>query len=326
MIDINHLRAFVEVAEAGSFRVAAERLRVSQPTLTTRIKQFEDLTGVILFDRTSRTVQLTQAGQEFLPMAVQLINDFQMYLKGVSDFAHRRRGHVRLAALYSIATVLLPDIVRDFIQDHPDISIELRDDASNEVSERVLRGEVDFGFGERQQDQPDLEYRLLFRDRLVVAFREDSPLARHDEIGLDVLARERFIGFGRLTGPGRYIARQSNMPESIEFPGLVVWNTPTLEALLMSGAGVSIVPALAVAHWYRQGIAWRPLAGTDFVREVFFIRRRGRTMSPAAKLLQGLIISRISAQTDGDHMIVLPGREPSPQRTARPEPDPPGPK
>lgn len=312
MIDITHLRAFVEIAEAGSFRVAAERLHLSQPTLTARIKQFEDMTGVILFDRTSRTVELTQAGHEFLPMAVQLINDFQLYLKGVSDFAHRRRGHVRLAALYSIATVLLPDVIRDFMQDYPDISIELRDCASNEVSQRVLRGEVDFGFGERQQDQPDLEYRLLFRDRLVVAFREDSPLAQHDEIGLDVLARERFIGFGRQTGPGRYIARRADMPENIEFPSLVVWNTPTLEALLMSGAGVSIVPALAVAHWYRQGIASRPLAGTDFVREVFFIRRRGRTISPAAKLLQGLIISRIAAQTGRGHMIALPGSKPDP--------------
>lgn len=306
MTDINHLLAFVEVAEAGNFRVAAERLRISQPTLTTRIKQFEETTGVVLFDRTSRTVQLTAAGHEFLPMAVQLINDFQLYIKGVSDYAHRRRGQVRLSALYSVATVLLPDIISDFIQDNPEISVELRDDASNEVSQRILRGEVDFGFGEREVNQPDLEYRLLFRDRLVAAFREDSPLTQYDQISLKVLASEKFIGFGRLTGPGRYIARQTDIPDTIAFPGLVVWSTPTLEALLMAGAGVAIVPELAVGHWHRQGISSRPVEGVDFVREVYFIRRRGRTMSPAAKGLQSLIISKISAQVGRDHMINVP--------------------
>lgn len=292
MIGIEHIRAFATVADTCNFRLAAERLKISQPTLTARIKQFEEASGIAFFDRTSRSVILTSAGEEFLPMAIQVISDFEFYLSGISDYTKRKRGHVRIAALYSVATILLPGLVTSFCAEHPQIKIELRDDNSAEVVRRVLKGEVDLGFGDRDTEQPDLNFEPLFRDSMVVAFKKDSPLSDLGQIRFSDLREFTYIGFGSATGPGRFISRQADIPSNVRFPNVVVWNTPTLEALLMEGTGVSIVPSLAVTNWHRLGLESRPLGEENVSREVFIISRRGRTISPVAKLFRSAVIQR----------------------------------
>lgn len=308
MIDIQHLRAFVAVAESKNFRIAAERLGISQPTLSARIRKFEETSGEEFFFRTSRKVSLTPAGEEFLPVAIRVINDFELCLAGIADFSQRKRGRVRVAALYSVATGLLPKVVKAFGQTNSNIHIELRDDNSAEVTRRVVKGEVDLGYGDRQSDQPDLAYKPLFRDRMVVAFRAGSPLGQYDEIELEQLAGEIFIGFGSQTGPGRFMQKYKDAPENLQFPGITVWNTPTLEALLLAGAGVSVLPSLAVAHWKPLELEARPLRDPEARRDVYEISRRWREISPAAEAFRLAVNEHVQGFADETGLIEYLGR------------------
>lgn len=308
VINLEHLHAFAALAETLNFRLAAERLKISQPTLTTRLQQFEAFAGVIFFDRTSRQVLLTQAGEEFLPTAIQLINDFDSYLSRVSDFAQRRSGLVRVAALYSVATVLLPEVVKKFASAHPHVRFELRDDNSAENIRRVLRGEVDFGISHHQGDQPDLKFTPLFRDKLVVAFHKDHPLAAYDEVPLAAMAHCNFIGFGKSTGPGQWLGHLREMPDNMRFPGIVVWNTPTLEALLSVNAGVTVLPKLAMQNWHLMNLTSRNIAARDTFRDVYLISLRGKTISPSAELFRQSLIADIRAYAETNDLLI-PGSD-----------------
>ena len=103
-VNLRHIRAFLAVAQLASFTRAADRLSLSQPALTICIRQLEDLVGVALFNRTTRRVRLTKAGEDFLPTAERLIHDFEAAIDDVRAIAERRHGRVSLATISLIAT------------------------------------------------------------------------------------------------------------------------------------------------------------------------------------------------------------------------------
>src|SRR5262245_656673 len=146
-VDLHQLRIFVAVARLGNFTRAAERLGLSQPSLSLHIRQLEQDLGVRLFDRSTRSVALTPAGEDFLPTAERLLDDFRAAAAAVADLAARRRGRVAVAVLPSVAADLLPRAIALLRARHPDVSVSLRDDVAEHIPARVRSGEVDFGLG-----------------------------------------------------------------------------------------------------------------------------------------------------------------------------------
>jgi DNA-binding transcriptional LysR family regulator len=146
-INLHQLRIFVAVARLGNFTRAAERLSLSQPSLSLHIRQLEQDLRVRLFDRSTRSVVLTRAGEDFLPTAERLLEDFQSAIASVTDLAARRRGRVTVAVLPSIAAELLPRAIALLRLRHPDITVALRDDVAEHIPARVRGGEADFGLG-----------------------------------------------------------------------------------------------------------------------------------------------------------------------------------
>src|SRR5262245_1670489 len=125
-VDLHQLRIFVAVARLGNFTRAAERLGLSQPSLSLHIRQLEQDLGVRLFDRSTRSVALTPAGDDFLPTAERLLDDFQSAVAAVADLAARRRGRVAVAVLPSVAAELLPRAMAALHARHHGITVSLR--------------------------------------------------------------------------------------------------------------------------------------------------------------------------------------------------------
>ena len=132
-VSLRHVRAFVEVGELGSFTAAADTLAISQPALTTTINQLERLLGVTLFMRTTRRVELTDVGNEFLPVARRLVSDYDSAINAVHEAGQRRDGQVKIAVLPSLAITILPRAIELFAEKQPQIKVQVRDDNAKGV-------------------------------------------------------------------------------------------------------------------------------------------------------------------------------------------------
>lgn len=285
-ISLRQIRAFVAVAEAGSFTIAAETIHISQPALTLTIQQLERMLGFDLFNRSTRRVVLTVEGEMFLSIAKSLIDSFVTAMTDASALAKSKIGHISVAAVYSIAVGYLPKAVNDFLQTHPDVKVDLVDDNSSGVLWRVKNREADFGFASIGDD-PDLDFSLKYSDFLGVAARKGHPIFRkRKELTWDDLKKYEYFGFEQGTGIYAAMEHVDQLPEHIRNPSITVASNPVLEAALLEGNGITVVPALAYPNGLRNGIQFRTLHEPVVTRPIYLVTRHDRPLGLAA---QGLL-------------------------------------
>jgi len=282
-VTLRHLRAFECVARVGSFTRAADALHISQPGLTATVRQLEEIVGVGLFERTTRRVILTPEGNEFLPTAQRLLHDFDVAIEDLKSAAKRWRGRVGVACVFSIATKILPPAIQAFAQAHPAISVHLIDGNSADVRRRVRRADADIGFASMDHADPELEFAPLFRDQFGLLCRRDHPIqAIRRSLTWADLADHDFLGFAPGTVTRPILESIENLPASVRSPRYEVSNQATLEAMLASGAGLTIVPALTGARAEGDLLRFRAIGEPVKWRTISVITRKGRKLAPAA--------------------------------------------
>ncbi|MBV8817626.1 MAG: LysR family transcriptional regulator, partial [Acidobacteriaceae bacterium] len=183
-VEFRHLEAFLAAARHGSFTRAAKSLHVSQPTFTVQIRQFEEALGVRLLDRNTRSVQLTPIGRDLLPVLERLLREMSAVLGNTKALSKQASGFVAVAALPSVSAMLLPSIIAKFRAAHPGVSIHLRDAVAGRIATMVHSGEVDFGFGSMPANDPNLEFTLLFKDRMSAIFLRGCALEKKRSVSL----------------------------------------------------------------------------------------------------------------------------------------------
>lgn|SRR5690606_22966217 len=294
-VSLKQIRAFVAVARLGSFTRAAERIGLSQPALTMTIRQLEEEIGITLFDRTTRRVTLTTDGREFLPTAERLLADLDLAIEDLRAVAERRRGRIGVAAVYSVASRLLPDLVASFTRAYPGIRVHLRDGNSSSVCRAVRSHEVDFGFACGEIDTAEFTTELLFRDRMGVVARREHPLMKLNRpLTWRDLTQHDFLYLSRDTGLWpifrAYVGECSAAGRRFEVSG----NT-MLQAALGAGLGVTAVPALVAPDRDNRDLEFRPLHRPAVMREMFLVTRKGRSLSSAAEAMRALVIEGVRA-------------------------------
>ena len=264
------------VAKEGSFNRAAEKLSRTQPAITLTVKQLEEFIGLKLIERTTRSVSTTTEGENFLPIAERLVRDFDAAIHDLRSTSERRSGHVSMAVVPSVATNLLPEIIKTFAAEFPGINLHLDDDSSRGVQHRVERNEVDFGIGSMWRPNKVLEFTPLFADRLELICHRDHALAQNiAAIGWAQLDNVTFLD----TGITKTLRARHNASESkFNFP-----NITTLVAMLRSNLGVSVLPSLAVPKSINDLVS-RSLVPSES-RNIYLITRKGWTLSPAAEAM-----------------------------------------
>lgn len=241
-LNMRHMRSFVAVADHGSFTAAAAVLGVTPPSLTTTIRQFEDVTGAALFDRTTRQVTLTDTGERFLPVAKRLIGDFEEALGDLDALSKGIGGKITIAAAPSVLTRILPAVISRFVVDHPDARLRLDEMNAGEVHAAVAANEADFGIAGEWEALPDIAFRPLFSDRFGVLCRADHAFAKHPFVTWAQLADQPFVGLGPESGTSAMMAGVSAEP----------WGEGTAKAPQYSGSDFTS-PAIEDAA--RLGIA-----------------------------------------------------------------------
>tara|TARA_R110002167_G_scaffold204404_2_gene408495 strand:- start:24370 stop:25308 length:939 start_codon:yes stop_codon:yes gene_type:complete len=300
-LSIRHLRAFIAVAQHGSFTRAAEHLHVTQSSLTATIKQLEQQTGLILLDRTTRRVLLNQEGERFLPVAERLLSDFDTAVADLQAVAECQHGQVGIAASPSTLARLLPPVVKAFHGQHPHIGLLLRDDSAASIEQHVMANDVDFGIGGNHSDQPELSYLPVLRDRYGVVLAPEHVLAqRREPVAWQSIKHEKLLMLSADTGIRAQLSHsptRHGIELPLDTPTIEVSNPAGLAALIEAGLGLSILPALAASTRSFEQLCFQPLEHPAIYRDLYIIRRRGRSLSPAADAMLRLVRQHFATMT-----------------------------
>ncbi|HEY1228274.1 MAG TPA: LysR family transcriptional regulator, partial [Ramlibacter sp.] len=182
------LRAFVTVGELQSFAGAAKALHLSQPALSRRISHLEELLGVRLFDRTTRSVELTLLGRRFLAQVQGLVDDLDRSVLSLRDAALLEAGDVTVGCVFSAVHHFLPPVIRSFREQHPRVLVRIIEEGADEVLASVKEGEADFALNYIGMQDPDVEFTPLLKEPYVLACAAAHPLARRRSVRWEELA------------------------------------------------------------------------------------------------------------------------------------------
>ncbi|MCK8785007.1 LysR family transcriptional regulator [Roseomonas sp. NAR14] len=294
-IDLDQLRTFVAVAEAGGLSRAAETLHLSLPAISRRLTALEEELGVVLLARSSRRVVPTQLGREFLPRARRLLDELEESLLGIRETAARRRGVVTLACIPTAAYYFLPATLAAFARRFPQVRVRVMDLSAEGVIDAVATGGAEFGIGMEGAQHPEVLFRLLRQDPFVLACRRDHPFAaRRAPLRWSELEGERLVGVSRRSG-NRLILDRALLPRGLS----LTWSCETEHlstslGLVEAGLGVAVVPRLALPRGAHPVLVARPLVEPLVERGTGLVLRRGFTLAPAARALLDLLTARLS--------------------------------
>lgn len=288
--DLADLRAYLAVADLGSFRAASDAMHLSQSALSRRVDKLEDALGVKLFERTTRKVELTTIGRGFVPKARNVLNELESALLGVQDVAEKISGEVTIACVPSAVAYFLPAVIQQYHATYPRIRIRVIDESSSVILTSVARGEADFGLTYIGTQDADIEFHSLLRESFVVALRRDHPLARKRKLAWSDLAGHDFISLAQGSG-NRFLMDQAlaNSPDRPRW-FCEVQHVPALVSLIEAGVGIGVVPQLAMPPKGHAVLSTVPLVDPEISREIGLIHRRGRALSPVAQLLFDLLV------------------------------------
>jgi DNA-binding transcriptional LysR family regulator len=276
-MEFRHLRYFLALAEELHFGRAARRLSISQPPLSFSIKQLEDDLGVRLFERNSKGVRLTAAGEALRTSARKLLDGADAARTIVREVEAGVVGHLRIGFAGSMLFRGVPQMLRAFSDETPQVRIELRELNSREQIHELLHDGLDVGFVLTAGVPPPLHSRRFASEPFVACLPKSHPLARRKVIAAADLAQEPFALFARTASPDYYervisICVTDGFHPTIEHE---VRHWLTVVSLVATGMGVALVPQ-ALEHAGMSGVVFVPLRRSDVKCESFCVWQPAR--------------------------------------------------
>jgi len=262
--------------ESGSFTKAAQILNYSQSGISRMINDLEKEWQVSLLERSRAGVQLTSDGQQLLPYAQSLCDEYWQLQAKIEELNGIESGLIRIGTFSSVAAHWLPNIIKAFQKDYPNIDYELLLGDYAEIEEWILEGRVDCGFL-RLPTHPDLETVFLEQDQLMVILPENHPLASCEAFPLAALCNDPFMLLEKgAKAEVSAIFERCGLSPQVRF---TTWDDYAIMSMVESGLGISILPELILKRVPYQIIA-RPLEIPAF-RKIGLALRSKKTVSQA---------------------------------------------
>jgi DNA-binding transcriptional LysR family regulator len=280
---VRQLQAFMAVYRMRKLGAAAAQLFVTQSAVSVLIRQLEEGLGVRLFERTTRSLQPTEAAHEATVIAERILRDLDTLSAGCRDARDLRRGQVSLAITPTLASMLLPAAVRAFAQEHPGIQIHVNDCAPDQFLTRIVGEQVDFGIGTPEHAGDEVQQQTLLRDHLAVVCSPEHPLGRlakvrwADLAGHPVIAGRPGYGVRRLVDLSAAKAGvELRVATEVSFQSTALWLTDC-------GTAASIMPTAYARQSAYSRLVVKTLHEPRVPRDVYVVTKRGRHLSPACE-------------------------------------------
>ncbi|EGV37278.1 LysR family transcriptional regulator [Neisseria weaveri] len=285
-ITLRQLKAFITVAQFGSFTRAAEALHLTQSALSGLIKELEQNLDVKLFDRTTRQLHLSAFGSALLPQVQRILNEVSSLNIELHNLKNHQQGQVHIAVSQQLAASALPALIAAFQKQYPDIQANLIDCSVEQVLQRVEDNEADFGIGPERSCGSDIERELLFTLPFYLVVPDSHRLARQTAVQWSALSEESLITLSSPFTDRLASSLPPHMAGYIQQPRYRVNFLSTALGMTKAGLGITICLPYA-SDWVRQhGLVMRKLDNPVINRSFYLYRRSNRSLSPAAEALK----------------------------------------
>lgn len=317
-MELRHLRYFVTLAECLSFTRAAERVHVTQSTLSHQIRQLEDEVGQLLFDRIGKRVVLTEAGESFLGYASKALREVDDGLSHLMRAGDELSGEVRIGSTGTFNISFVPECLAMFLQRNPTVKVTVDDLAADVIGQRLIDGTLDVGIAYPPADPTHLWFEPLYTEEMVLVVAPSHPLAQRRRVRMVELHRQRLVMLSRA------FATRTLLEECFHACGaepVVAAEMNTIAPMIGVVARTqlaTIVSAHAVTP--REDVRILPLESPTPVRTPGMLWKRETRQSPAvrsfAACIRKLALGRSLAVRRQPEALVsaaqeAPGRRPS---------------
>ena len=281
---IRHLKIFIAVAEAGTMSQAAKNLYIAQPTVSQVIGEMEDTYQIRLFERLSKKLYITNAGEQLLQYArhaVALFEEMERSLRNAADSVVLRAG-----ATLTVGSCVLAGIIRRFEEGHPAVRTQVVVDNTHVIEEMLLSSSLDLALVEGQVSSPELQVIPVIRDELVLICGAGHPYAVRDSVSAAELEKQDFILRGKGSGT-RALFEDSMRSRGISItPKWTCYSSDAILSAVGENQGLGVISRMLVEQKARDGVLRiLPIRDAEFHRFFSLVYHRDKFLSEPLRLL-----------------------------------------
>lgn len=285
-MDCRDLEVFLAVARHLNFTRAGEEVHLSQPSVSVRIRLFQDELGVKLFEQLGKKIVLTEAGRILERHARRIMSALGDAKQAIQELQGLEQGSLRIGASTTPGMYLVPKIIAGFKRRHPKIEIHLDIKDTRQVEADIVKNEFDFGFVGGHLLSEEVEAIPWLTDEIVLVASPAHPLARKKNTQLKDLAKEQFIS--REQGSATQAAADAALREAgVQLAKVMEINNPeSVKQAVESGLGVAFLSRFAIATELKaETLIVVKVKGLRVSRELQIVRRADKHLSGAAQSL-----------------------------------------
>lgn len=298
-MDLWQLKIFCKVVELGSFSKAGQTIYLSQPTVSSHIKDLEDHFGCRLIDRLSKEAVPTKAGELLYGYARKMLRLSEETEAALAEFVGKIKGHLSIGGSTIPGGYLLPRIIGAFAKQYPDVTISLVVADTAKIISEIAAGYLELGVVGAKSGEKKISQEILIQDQLGLIVPADHPWAGKKSVPLAALRDELFIvrerGSGTLASIQLSLARQGYRIEDFRIVA-ELGSTEAVRQGIKHNVGVSILSTLAVAEDLKAG-SLKSLAveGLNLKRSFYLTRHRHRSLSPLSRLFIAFLREQLAS-------------------------------
>ncbi|WP_027086870.1 LysR family transcriptional regulator [Cohnella panacarvi] len=289
-MELRQLEYFVAVCEELHFTRAAERLNISQPSLSQQIRILEHNVGLPLFDRIGKKTIITESGQILLKHCYNVFHELEQARSAIAELQGLTRGSLKIGAIYSVMNDLLPPAILSFQQSYPQVELSLFGLRNGDIIHMLLHNEIDMGIIIYPTLHDELVATYLYDERLAIAVPDNHPLAGCTEIKLESLHHVPVIALQKTYYLREYMDR---VYKDNDIVPRVVMELNTMDSIICmvgQGAGVTVLPLPYLQASKQAAIRVIPIADPNLSIKIGMAYRRNKYLCAASRVFMEQII------------------------------------
>lgn len=285
-LNFHQLHIFFTVSDKGSFSGAAQALHMTQPAVTMQVQSLEEYFGAKLFSRTTKKIELTEAGRALLPFAKRSIELMRETETGMSRFTHMLEGRLHLGASLTIGEYILPRLLGPFGREFPHISVSMKVMNTSQIVEEIMQHQLTFGLVEAPVDHPDLQLDAVLSDELKLVIPAGHELAKVEAVTLEDALRYPFVlremGSGTRRVMEEELMRRGRDPSAMKIL-MELGSTGAVKSAVEANLGLSILSQSSIKHELALGVlVSRSIEGIRFTRSFYSVHLKSTLLPISA--------------------------------------------
>jgi DNA-binding transcriptional LysR family regulator len=274
-LNFHQLHIFFTVAEKGSFSAAAAALHMTQPAVTMQVQSLEEYFGTKLFHRSTKKIELSEAGRTLIPYALKTINLMKDTEVAMSKFTHMLQGRLQLGASLTFGEYILPRLLGPFGKEYPNISIQMKVMNTAQILEDIFNHQLNFGLVEAPVHHPEVQTEAVLNDELKLIVPAGHPLADVDTVEPEEMMKYSFVLREQGSGTRQVMEEElqsKGLDPSVMKIVMELGSTGAVKSAVEAGLGITILSQSSVKHEVALGLVKvKEINGIRFNRQFYSI-------------------------------------------------------